>query len=180
VTTGRRGDLLASYGRVIPDLVTDGLRVLLVGITPSLWSGGRAYHLRQPEQPVVAGAQRGRLDAATSFGPTRPRTLLASGIGTPTSCHGRRRAPTSSTERRSPPARTGWRAGKRLPPGWVAVLGLTAWRLATGDRTAAVGPAGRAARRAAGLLLPNPSGLNAGWPLPRLIEAYAALRGAAY
>jgi TDG/mug DNA glycosylase family protein len=55
-----------------------------------------------------------------------------------------------------------------------------AWRLATGDRTAAVGPQDALLGGRPVWLLPNPSGLNAGWPLPRLIEAYAALRGAAY
>jgi TDG/mug DNA glycosylase family protein len=47
-----RADLLASYGRVIPDLVTDGLRVLLVGINPVALVRVVGLPLRQPEQPL--------------------------------------------------------------------------------------------------------------------------------
>jgi double-stranded uracil-DNA glycosylase len=62
---------------------------------------------------------------------------------------------------------------------WVAFLGLTAYRAATGDRRARVGPVERATGPARTWLLPNPSGLNASWQLPRLAQAYAELREAA-
>jgi TDG/mug DNA glycosylase family protein len=58
------------------------------------------------------------------------------------------------------------------------VLGLTPWRLATGERTAGVGPQARTVGDRPVWLLPNPSGLNAGWPLPRLVAAYAELAAA--
>ncbi len=66
-----------------------------------------------------------------------------------------------------------------MRPRWLAFLGLSAYRTATGERRAQVG---RQQRRVAGVpvwLLPNPSGLNASWQLPRLAEAYAALRNVA-
>ena len=43
-----RADLAAAYGREIPDLVGPGLRVLLVGINPSLWSGWSGNHFGRP------------------------------------------------------------------------------------------------------------------------------------
>ena len=56
---------------------------------------------------------------------------------------------------------------------------MTAYRTATGHRRAVVGPQEDRLGGAGVWLLPNPSGLNASWQLPRLIEAYAALQVAA-
>lgn len=64
-------------------------------------------------------------------------------------------------------------------PAYVAFLGLTAYRTATGERRAGVGPQERRLGPAQVWLLPNPSGLNASWQLPRLAQAYGALRAAA-
>lgn len=64
----------------------------------------------------------------------------------------------------------------RWQPRRVAFLGLGAYRVATGDRRAAVGPLERQVGGRPAWLLPNPSGLNASWQLPRLVEAYRALR----
>jgi double-stranded uracil-DNA glycosylase len=43
-----RAELLAAYNTVIPDLGHPGLRVLLVGINPSLWSGWAGLHFARP------------------------------------------------------------------------------------------------------------------------------------
>jgi TDG/mug DNA glycosylase family protein len=68
-------------------------------------------------------------------------------------------------------------------PAWLAVLGVGAYRTAFGARTAQVGE-----QPAEGLteigntrvwVLPNPSGLNAHYTLPRLAEEFAAFREAA-
>src|SRR5206468_7299053 len=43
-----RADLLAAYGAEIPDLVGPYVRVLLVGINPSLYSGWSGRHFARP------------------------------------------------------------------------------------------------------------------------------------
>src|SRR3954451_20981552 len=48
MTTPTRAQLQAAYGAVIPDLVGPGLRVLLVGINPSLYSGWTRRHFARP------------------------------------------------------------------------------------------------------------------------------------
>ena len=68
---------------------------------------------------------------------------------------------------------------ERVRPGFVAFLGLSSYRTATGERRAAVGLQERRVGGAPVWLLPNPSGLNASWQLPRLAEAYGELREAA-
>ncbi len=63
-------------------------------------------------------------------------------------------------------------------PHWLAVLGVTAYRIAFDQPAAVVGP--QAARIAATRvwLLPNPSGLNAHHQLPELVEQFGRLREA--
>src|SRR3954463_10302620 len=50
VPTGRptKHALAAADGRPLPDLVAPGLRVLLFGINPSLWSGWSGKHFGRP------------------------------------------------------------------------------------------------------------------------------------
>ena len=63
-------------------------------------------------------------------------------------------------------------AAARTP---AALLGMSAYRIATGRRTAVVGPQEERLGGRPVWLLPNPSGLNASWQLPRLAAAYAEL-----
>lgn len=175
----RPADLRAAAGRTVPDLGHPGLRVLLVGINPSLWSGATGLHFANPSNrlwPVLAlaGWTPRRLD------PSETGALLAAGIGI-TNLVGRATARadelTDEEVRRGLPAVEALAA--RWQPGHVAFLGLGAYRTATGDRRAGVGPLTRSVGGRPAWLLPNPSGLNAGWQLPRLVDAYRALRHAA-
>jgi TDG/mug DNA glycosylase family protein len=171
--------LADAYGRTVPDLVGPGTRVLLGGINPSLWSGVVGLHFANPSNrlwPVLH---------ASGWTPRRLRpdetgALLAAGLGITNLVP---RATARADELADAEVRAGLAAVEELAgrvcPVWVAFLGLTAYRTATGDRTAAVGPQDRRTGPAGTWLLPNPSGLNASWQLPRLAEAYAALREAA-
>ena len=53
--TPTKAELAGAYGKVIPDLVAPDLRVLLVGINPSLWSGWSGRHFGRPK--AVIGPQ---------------------------------------------------------------------------------------------------------------------------
>lgn len=174
-----RVDLQAAYGRVVPDLVRPGTRVLLCGINPSLWSGAVGLHFANPSNRLwptlhAAGWTPRRLR------PEKTGEVLAAGLGITNLV---RRATARADELADDELRAGLPAvgalAERWGVPWVAFLGLTAYRTATGDRGAAVGPVERRTGPARTWLLPNPSGLNASWQLPRLAEAYAALREAA-
>ena len=174
-----REELQSAYGAVVPDLVGPGLAVLLCGINPSLWSGLTGHHFANPSNrlwPVLHGSGwTGR-----RLHPSETGALLAAGLGITNLVP---RATARADELTDDELRDGlprvaalveqWR------PRWVAFLGLTAYRVATGERRAAVGPQDRLVGGAPTWLLPNPSGLNASWQLPRLVAAYAALREAA-
>lgn len=172
-------DLQAAYGRLVPDLVRPGLPVLLCGINPSLWSGAVGLHFANPSNRLwpalhAAGWTDRRLQ------PWETGDLLDAGLGI-TNLVGR--ATARADELDDDEVRAGLDAvtalATQVAPRWVAFLGLTTYRTATGERRAQVGPQDRSVGPARVWLLPNPSGLNASWQLPRLAKAYAALREAA-
>jgi len=160
----------------VPDLVAAGLRVLLVGINPGLWSGWAGLHFANPANrlwPVLhaAGLTPRRLR------PEDTAELLACGIGITNLVA---RATARADELEAGELRAGLTPLSALvgrwQPGIVAVLGLTAYRIAFGQPKAQVGPQQQPVGGRPVWLLPNPSGLNAGWRMERLVEAYAELR----
>ena len=69
---------------------------------------------------------------------------------------------------------------RKFAPSWLAVLGVGAYRSAfaapgatVGEQTQTIGPTRI-------WVLPNPSGLNAHYTLPRLVEEFQALRDKAF
>jgi TDG/mug DNA glycosylase family protein len=171
--------LQAAYGRTVPDLVRPGLAVLLCGINPSLWSGAVGLHFATPSNRLwptlhLSGWTSRRLL------PHETDEVLAAGLGV-TNLVARATARAdelSDDELRAGLPRLEELAGE-VRPRYVAFLGLSSYRVATGERRAGVGPQDRRLAGAPVWLLPNPSGLNASWQLPRLAEAYGALREAA-
>ena len=172
-------ELTAAYGRTVPDLVRPDLGVLLCGINPSLWSGAVGLHFASPSNRLwptlhLSGWTPRRLL------PWETDDVLAAGLGITNLVP---RATARADELGDDELREGLPRvallAERVRPSFVAFLGLSSYRTATGERRAAVGPQDRRVGGAPVWLLPNPSGLNASWQLPRLAEAYGALRDAA-
>lgn len=171
--------LQRAYGATVPDLVGPQPRVLLCGINPSLWSGAVGLHFANPGNRlwlVLAGAGW----TPRRLLPSDTAELVAAGIAVTNLVA---RATARADELTDDELRAGLPAvealAERVRPRWVAFLGLGAYRTATGDRTAQVGRQARRLGPAGVWLLPNPSGLNASWQLPRLVGAYAELWAAA-
>jgi TDG/mug DNA glycosylase family protein len=172
-------ELAAAYGRTVPDLVRPDLAVLLCGINPSLWSGAVGLHFASTSNRLwptlhLSGWTPRRLR------PEETGEVLAAGLGITNLVP---RATARADELEDDELRAGLprvaQLVERVRPRWVAFLGLSSYRVATGERRAAVGPQERLVGGVPVWLLPNPSGLNASWQLPRLAEAYGALRDAA-
>jgi TDG/mug DNA glycosylase family protein len=171
-----KAELQAAYGRTVPDLVRPRLAVLLCGINPSLWSGAVGLHFASPSNRLwptlhVSGWTSRRLM------PWETDEVLAAGLGISNLVP---RATARADELTDDELREGLprleALAERVQPRWVAFLGLSSYRVATGERRATVGPQQRTVGPAQVWLLPNPSGLNASWQLPRLAQAYAELR----
>lgn len=163
----------------IPDVIADGLRVLFCGINPGLMSAETGQHFARPGNRFwpalhLSGFTPRRL------APAEQQELLTYRLGI-----------TNVVDRPSAKAAELSRAeflagGENLMkkvlhvrPEWLAVLGVTAYRDAFGDRTATVGRQDRTIGTTRVWVLPNPSGLNAHFTLPKLTEAFTELRLAA-
>jgi TDG/mug DNA glycosylase family protein len=178
-STPSRDELLAAYGRTVPDLVHPDLSVLLVGINPSLWSGHAGYHFARPANRLWRTLhEAGFTDRLIH--PSETGELRAAGIGITNLVQ---RSTARADEVDADEIRAGVARLRRLVRKWrpahVAVLGVTAYRLAFDAPKATVGPQDEAFEGARVWLLPNPSGLNAHYQQPQLTALYGELREAA-
>ena len=173
-----KSDLAAAFGKSIPDLIGPGLKVLFCGINPGLYSGATGHHFARPGNrfwPTLKAA--GFTPDLVS--PWDERRLLEYGLGI-TNLVARTTA--TAAELNAQELRAGRatlsRKVRRYRPRAVAILGIGAYRMAFEEPKAAFG---RQAEDLAGAelwVLPNPSGLNASYQLPRLAAAFRAIRGA--
>jgi TDG/mug DNA glycosylase family protein len=171
-------ELAGAYGRTLPDLVAPGLRVLLVGINPSLWSAWSGYHFGRPSNRPWRTLHEAGLTPRRLV-PEDTDALLAAGIGiTNLVAAATARADELSDEE----IRAGVPPLEELIARWrppvAAVLGVSAYRVAFSRPRAVVGRQPERLADAVIWVLPNPSGLNAHYQQPALTAEYAALRAA--
>ena len=171
-------ELEAARGRTIPDVMAPGLRVLFCGINPGLWSGATGSHFARPGnrfwKVLHLSGFTDRLLAPWE-GPDLPRIGL--GITNLVA-----RTTASEAELAPDEFRDGAERLRALVaavgPAWLAVVGIGAYRTAFGVPKAAVGCQPVRLGATGVWVLPNPSGLNAGYQLPALVAAFAELRTA--
>lgn len=173
-----RAELQRYRGTTVPDLIGPGVRLLFVGVNPGLASAavqvnfGRRGNRFYPAL-YRAGITDRLIDAADGYRADDRSHLLDRGIGI-TNLVPR------ATARADELGRTELVAGvdrlldtvRDSRPAVVAVLGITAYRIAFGRPRATTGeqPEGLAGVRL--WVAPNPSGLNAHAQLPDLAAAY--------
>ena len=167
--------LLAAYGKAVPDVVRPGLKVLFCGINPGLYSGAVGHHFARPGNRFwkalhIAGFTRRRLS------PFEEGELLRSGLGI-TNLVARATARASELSERELRFGAGRvrRKVRRLRPRVVAFLGMGAFRAAFGRPRATVGSQPEEMCGARVWLLPNPSGLNAHYQLAALAAEFGKL-----
>ncbi len=179
---GRRpsaADLEAARDAALPDVTGPGLRVLFAGINPGLYSAATGYHFARPGNRFWPALHQSGF-TPRQFRPEEQDQLPGLGLGI-TNLAPRataRAAELSPAELRAGAIVLGGKL-ERLAPRWLAVVGVTAYRTAFGRPDAVVGPQEVSIGRTRVWVLPNPSGLNASWPMPRLAEAFGQLRVAA-
>ncbi|WP_398859404.1 G/U mismatch-specific DNA glycosylase [Streptomyces chengmaiensis] len=160
-------------------MAAGGLSVLFCGINPSLMSAATGCHFARPGNrfwPVLhlSGFTPRRLL------PEEQHELLAYGLGITNVVA---RATARADELSDYELRTGGVALRakveRLRPRWLAVVGVTAYRTAFGDRRARIGRQEGTIGDTRVWVLPNPSGLNAHWTAEAMAEEFRRLRVAA-
>jgi TDG/mug DNA glycosylase family protein len=161
----------------LPDVVVPDLDVLFCGINPSLLSAERGHHFARPGNRFwpalhLAGLTPRRLTPEEDSELPRYGLGVTNIVDRPT----RAAAELSPAELRAGAAALAEMVA-RYRPRTLAVLGITAWRLAFDRPTAALGLQPERVGGARTVAVPNPSGLNAHHQLPDLARLYAQLRG---
>jgi TDG/mug DNA glycosylase family protein len=171
----RRGVVKARRLRTLPDIVGPGMRMLVCGLNPSLYSADAGVNFARPGNRFwpaalaagVASVDRDPWGALSSHGVGFTDLVKRATVGA---------AALGADEYRAGAERLAWTVGL-LEPGVVCFVGLTGYR-AVFDRKAMAGPVVFAGRP--GYLMPNTSGLNAGTQLGGFVshlQAAVALAG---
>ncbi len=175
-----RAELEAFRDATVPDLIGPGLRLLVVGINPGLWTAATSTHFAHPGNrfyPALlrAGVIDRVIDRGTGMTDDDRRYLVERGIGITNLVA---RATPRASELTAIELRAG---GDRLrsfvavhKPRVVAVAGVTAYREAFGRRDAVLGRQPEDVGDAELWVVPNPSGLNAHETIDSLADAYRA------
>ena len=157
-------------------MVAPGLSVLFSGINPGLYSAATGRHFARPGNRFWPALYRSGFTPRL-LRPDEQDQLPGLGLGITNLVD---RATARADELTADELREGGRAllakAARLRPRCLAVVGLTAYRTAFGQPGATVGPQELTAGATRVWVLPNPSGLNASWTIPKLIEAFRDLR----
>jgi len=174
-----KAQLLAAYGKRVPDVIATRLKVLFVGINPGLYSGAVGHHFARPGNrfwPVLhkAGFTERQLS------PFEERKLLKHGYGITNIVNQSTAAASELSREQLEKGGTRLKAKvRRYRPRVVAVLGLEAFRIAFGQPKAGFGPQEQRIGPYQLWVLPNPSGLNANYQLPVLSRLFRKVRNAA-
>ncbi|MEK8169651.1 G/U mismatch-specific DNA glycosylase [Streptomyces sp. M19] len=164
----------------MPDVVADGLRVLFCGINPGLMTAATGHHFARPGNRFWPALHASGFTPRL-LKPAEQGELPLYGLGITNVVA---RASARADELTDAEYREGGRIledkVRRLRPAWLAVAGVTAYRVAFADKGARIGPQSRTIGETRIWALPNPSGLNAHWTLPAMAEEYGRLRAAAY
>jgi double-stranded uracil-DNA glycosylase len=165
----------AAYGKRVTDVIAPGLDVLFCGINPGLYSGATGHHFARPGNRFWPALHlSGFTDRLLE--PFEERELLTRRVGITNLVA---RATARADELSDDELRRGGRRlalkVRRFEPRWLAVLGLSAYRSAFGERAASIGSQEASIGDTRVWVLPNPSGLNAHYQLPQLAEEFKRL-----
>lgn len=173
-----RAELEAYRDETVPDLVPDDLRLLFVGINPSLMTAATGTHFAHPGNRFYkalheAGITDHLLDWVGGLPPEDEQHLLDRGVGITNIVA---RATARADELTDDELRDGAEAlrdrVRRWRPPVVAFVGVTAYRIGFGRRQAERGRQDERLEGAIVHVLGNPSGLNAHDTVGSLGAAY--------
>jgi double-stranded uracil-DNA glycosylase len=174
-----RAELASFRDASVPDLLGLGLRLLIVGINPGLWTAATQTHFAHPGNRFypalrLAGIIERDIKRQTGFTEDDRRYLIERGLGiTNLVNRATARADELSTAELQAGRERLLATVREYRPLVVAVAGVTAFRLAFGRPRATLGEQPEHIEAARLWVVPNPSGLNAHATIASLAEAYA-------
>ncbi len=173
-----REQLLAVRDGKVPDVIAPDLRVLFVGINPGLYSAAIKHHFGRPGNRFWPALHAGGFTPRV-LSPFHETELLECNLGI-TNIVDRATATADELTREEleRAAKRLIRKVKRYRPRFVAVLGLTSFRMAFARPKAKLGRQPESIGETIVWLLPNPSGLNAHHQPKDLARLFSELRAA--
>ena len=174
-----RAELESFRDRAVPDLAGPHVRLVFVGINPSLWTAGTGTHFSHPGNRFypalrLAGVVERDIDRSVGMTEEDRAYLLRRGVGITNLVN---RATIRADELDAEELRAGSLRLARFVaehrPLVVAVAGITAYRQAFGRPKARSGEQPERIGDTRVWVVPNPSGLNAHETTATLAAAYA-------
>lgn len=158
--------------RRVPDVLGPGMKLLLVGINPGLYSGATRHHFARPGNRFWPALHQSGLTPRL-LKPWEESELLARGIGLTKLVS---RATATAAELTEAELRRGGtrirRMVRRYTPPVVCFLGVGAFQAAYGVKRVRVGRQAERFEDAVLWIVPNPSGLNANYQLRDYIALF--------
>jgi TDG/mug DNA glycosylase family protein len=175
-TVPSKEEIAKAKNKTINDVIAPNLKILFCGINPGLYSAAAGHNFARPGNRFwPAMFKAGFTERILS--PYEERKLLDYGYGITNIVE---RATASADELSKEELIEGAKKLKskvrRYAPGYLAVVGLTAYRTAFMSPKAKIGLQEEKIANTLIWVLPNPSGLNAHHQLPDLIKYFTALR----
>lgn len=168
--------LIEAAGKTVPDVIAPDLKVLFCGINPGLYTAAVGHHFARPGNRFWPALHQSGF-TSDLISPFNERELLKLGIGISNVVpHATASAAELTREDYVAGGLALARKIKRQRPRIVAILGVGAYRDAFARPKAQVGEQPERIHDARVWVLPNPSGLNANYQLPQLVQLFSRLR----
>lgn len=168
-------EIEAATEKLLPDLITDGLKALFVGTNPGLYSAAVGHHFARPGNRFWPALYQGRITERL-YSPFEDARLLERGGGlTNIVSRASKRADELSREELFEGAEILTQKVIKYRPQKVVFLGITSYRSAFQEPKAQPGLQERTMGESSIWVLPNPSGLNAHYQLPALGKIFAEM-----
>jgi TDG/mug DNA glycosylase family protein len=170
-----KADLLAAFGKTLPDVIARDLDVVFCGINPGLYTAAVQQHFGRPGNRFWPTIYKAGFTPRL-FHPSEQRELLQYGCGITNVVA---RATTAAAELTSAElvegARTLDKKISRYRPRVLAIVGIGAYRTGFNRPRAKIGLQDETIGDTRIWILPNPSGLNANYRPAELVALYREL-----
>jgi TDG/mug DNA glycosylase family protein len=170
-----KDEIYAAAGKTVPDILAPGLQVLFCGINASLYSAAVGHHFARPGNRFWK-TLHGAGFTERSLTPDEDNHLLQLGYGVTNIVE---RATARADELDAEELKVGQQQLiakiQHYQPRFLAVLGISAYRIAFNQPQARMGRQGSSLHGTIVWVLPNPSGLNAHYQLADLQRVYREL-----
>ncbi len=167
--------LQAAAGTTIPDVLAPGMRLILCGINPSLYSAAVEHHFARPGNRFWPALHRAGITPRL-YSPFEDASLAELGLGlTNMVARATARADELSSEELIEGKAILENKLRKYKPKHIAFLGVTAYRSAFEEPKAQMGLQEEKWANVSVWILPNPSGLNAHYQLDDFAELFREL-----